>query len=349
VKRLLIGLGCTLVAGCASPGHVGAQESVLIEYLCADWGPAMRLPTKPGDAAQFDDKEEEVYFLKQVSGRGVSIFLCKMKPDGTGKTEIKELWRNPNYPIDTQGQSTWMDVNEKTHKIGLSITYAGNDITGLWTMNSDGSDLKRIIKPDQNEKYLQAINHPSWSPNGKWVVFQEELRGMNPNRFNISRCDAAGGNFKRLLEGAKAQYMQPSFSPDGKEIVFAKYPEGYPGQRWIWLMDDDGMNVRPLIIPKSERFEEKTKGWGDWPAWSPDGTRIFYIGVAEIIADASSGKTEWAGSFQPHSPGWCHWGKHGLIGQVIGGIVSGDIETKHTKALGPSHPAKSHNSSQGDW
>jgi len=48
-----------------------------------------------------------------------------MKPDGGDKTEIKELWKNPNYPIDTQGQSTWMDVNERTRKIALAITYAG--------------------------------------------------------------------------------------------------------------------------------------------------------------------------------------------------------------------------------
>ncbi len=128
---------------------VTAKEFANIEYLCADWGPAMTLPSKPGEKPHFDDSQEEVYFLKQLGTfsrglmgtgehHGINIYLCKMKPDGSGKTEIRELWRNPNYSIDTQDKSTWMNVCVKTHQIALTVTFAGSDITGLWTMNLDG-------------------------------------------------------------------------------------------------------------------------------------------------------------------------------------------------------------------
>ncbi len=210
-----------------------AEEYANVEYLCADWGPAISLPLKQGEQPKYSDTEEDVYFVKQVGwftrkqrvmpkmfpgsneniARGTSIYLCKMKPDGSEKVEIKKLWTNPNYPIDTQGQSTWMDVNEKTGKIVLSITLAGNEITGLWTMNLDGSELKRIIVPEQNPQYLQAINHPSWTPSGEWIVFEEEFRGMNPNRFNIGKCDVAGKRLSRLLEATeKIEYRQPAVS-----------------------------------------------------------------------------------------------------------------------------------------
>jgi len=31
--------------------------------------------------------------------------------------------------------------------------------------------------PAVTTNYLQAINHPSWTPDGQWIVFEEELRG----------------------------------------------------------------------------------------------------------------------------------------------------------------------------
>jgi hypothetical protein len=156
-----------------------AQEFANIEYLCADWGPAMTLPKKAGETPIFSDTEEEIYFLKQVTrftrktrlvpdllgggktediGHGISIYLCKMKPDGSAKTEIKELWKNPNHPIDTQGASTWMDVNESTHKIVLSVLFAGTDVMGLWTMNLDGGDLKQIIRPEWSKEKLVGVD-----------------------------------------------------------------------------------------------------------------------------------------------------------------------------------------------
>ena len=115
INLILVGLFVNL-------GIASAQEFKNIEYLCADWCPAMKLPAKKDQQPQFSDAEEEIYFLKQVGsftrrqhlipnpfsgsktediGHGISIYLCKMKPDGSDKTEIKELWKNPNYPIDT--------------------------------------------------------------------------------------------------------------------------------------------------------------------------------------------------------------------------------------------------------
>ena len=234
-----------------------AQEFCNVEYLCCDWGSAMKLASKPSEKPQFSDKEEEVYFLKQVFyftrkkrlmpdllsgsktediGHGVSIYLCKMKADGSNKTEIKELWKNPNDSIDTQTQSTWMDVNEKTRKIALSITFAGNDITGLWTVNLDGSVLKRIITPEVNEHYLQAINHPSWTPDGQSIVFEERLRGIDPNQHRIVKCDAEGRDRVRLTDGPRDQ--QPAVSPDGKWVAFIHWTvNGDVRDSWLWLVN----------------------------------------------------------------------------------------------------------------
>ena len=325
-----------------------AQEFANVEYLCCDWGPAMTWSGKTNEPPKFSDTEDEIYFLKQVGSftkgplgtqnHGLSIYLCKMKPDGSAKTEIKELWKNPNYPIDTQGQSTWMDVNRKTRKITLSVLFAGTDVMGLWTMNLDGTEFRQIIRPEWGEK-LTGIDHPSWAPDGRWIVFEHRMRGMNPERFNIALCDANGGQLKQLFEATeKIEYRQPSVSPDGKQIAFARYPNGYPGGRQLWLANIDGRDAHPLPNPNDKR---NTHG-GDYPVLSPDGTKIWAMSVG--IVDAVTGqKLLDRRPMVQGRQGTCgcsHWGKSGFIGFTVGGIRFTDPELQESKRLGPSHVAK---------
>lgn len=316
-----------------------AKEFASIEYLCCAWGPAMTLPTKAGEKPQFDDSQEEVYFLKQVAGQGVGIYLCKMKADGSEKTEVKELWRDPNYPIDTQDCTTWMDVCAKTHQIAVTVTYAGSDLTGLWTMNMDGSGLRRIITPEHTTNGLQSVGSVTWTPDGQWLVYGESIRGAGRNG-RVAKCDAKGEKRVYLTDGPFDSY--PRVSPDGKQVAFIHWIiKGDVHDRWLWLVDLDGSNSHPLPNPTAKPNWSAQAHWGLFPAWSPDGRRVFIIGVGLEVIDALTGREVFH-----HSPtlqgsqygitGWPHWGKQGFVGFSVGGILFTDAELREAKWIGSS-------------
>ena len=95
-------------------------------------------------------------------------------------------------------------------------------------------------------------------------------------------------------------------------------------------MDIDGKNPHMFKNPDDKRHGKHS---GSFPAWSPDGKRIFYMGHVCQIVDALTGREV---SDNIGLCGWPHWGRLGLIGFNVGGILFTDVELKKDKWLGAS-------------
>lgn len=145
----------------------------------------------------------------------------------------------------------------------------------IWIMDRDGKGAHKLIGGPKDNY------HPSFSPDGKKIVFVSELNGSR----DIWVAAADGSGAVPLTDDPGTE-DQPAWSPDGRRIAYAAFPrEG--GSFDLWIMNADGSGKRRLTVtPANEIF----------PAWHPSGEAIAYVtdvnGNFDIYRiDVSTGRT----------------------------------------------------------
>jgi Tol biopolymer transport system component len=160
---------------------------------------------------------------------------------------------------------------------GSSIAFhaSGNHAGGIFVAGATGESLHRLT---------DAGFDPSWSPDGKQIVYAME-EAVDPESrqaiSNLFAVDADGGAPRKLTEG---DGMQPAFSPSGKRIVFWA---NVGGQRDIYTIPAGG--GAPVALTNDSAL--------DWsPAWSPDGQSVLFssdrggaMNLWRIAVDESTG------------------------------------------------------------
>ena len=115
---------------------------------------------------------------------------------------------------------------------------------------------------------------PAVSPDNRWIV---SVRGEDPVEVYVS--DAGGKGARRLTHspGGYPHSLAPSFSPDGRRILWSKFGGGADG---LHVMNVDGNDQRRL-----------TDGGQD-PVFSPSGAEIAYTrgGIAVVGADGEGSR-----------------------------------------------------------
>jgi Tol biopolymer transport system component len=148
----------------------------------------------------------------------------------------------------------------------LALNDIGNDpvvMASVSVMDADGTNAKSVFRGAASSFALA----PQWSPKDDWIAFGEGFyflpRGR-PARVRIMRPD---GSELHELTKTEGNSGFPSWSPDGKQIVFRFWSETEFGLRIINL--DDG-SVTKL-----------TTGSDNFPAWSPKGDLIAFTRLSE--------------------------------------------------------------------
>ena len=122
-----------------------------------------------------------------------------------------------------------------------------------------------------------ANDNRAWSPDGKHIVYAHtDDFDVNEKPVNeqIWLMDADGGNQHALTTGSDPKDQLPSWSPDGKFIVYAS---GVADNEAIWVMSADGSGQVQLTGCPPADTAPCAKGNDFGPVWSPDGTRIAFL------------------------------------------------------------------------
>ena len=131
----------------------------------------------------------------------------------------------------------------------------------LFTIRPDGSAAKQITH------VVNAVN-PDWSSNGKTIVAEVESK----SGAGITLLSPTGTVIRNLTP--KGYQGQPSFSPDGKWIVYER--DIAPGNNGVWLMRSNGTDLRRVTRNPFGRGE---CGCDTDPNFSPNGRLITFVRI----------------------------------------------------------------------
>ena len=136
-------------------------------------------------------------------------------------------------------------------RIGFISDRAGGP--ELWMMDWDGDNPKQLTR------HGAIALAPTWSPDGKKMVFTSFLRGT-PALFVLTPQEG----YLRLLWDKGGVNSSATFSPDGKQLAFASSRDGNTD---IYVLPVDGGEPRRLTT---------ARGIDTQPAWAPNGRQIAF-------------------------------------------------------------------------
>jgi Tol biopolymer transport system component len=199
---------------------------------------------------------------------GFDIYLATLD----GKI-VKKLTDAPRYDAEAT-------VNFKTKKI-VYTSMASGDLD-LWSMKSDGSAKKQLTRSQgydggavysrDGKKLVWRANYPK---DDAGMQKYKELLAENltaPMKMEIYVANAEGKGAKRITDFGCASFA-PTFTPDGKKILFASNKHNCDGRRFeLYLMNLDGSGVEQVT---------SFGGFTSFPEFSPDGRKLAFVSDRE--------------------------------------------------------------------
>jgi TolB protein len=202
----------------------GSNQKLLTEGVAPDWSPdgkqiAFSRPVPPGSEIWVINADGSG--VRQITQSGTAKAGPSWSPDG--KQMVFILPKNPISPTDPQPEIGIMDSDGTNERI---LTIADR-------INTDGRGMVCETANDANA--------PAWSPVDNRITFWS---GIENQYGQVWVINSDGTGSKQLTEDCSHRNSDdPSWSPDGKKILFST---GRSGRNELWVMDADGENEQKI-------------------------------------------------------------------------------------------------------
>jgi Tol biopolymer transport system component len=140
---------------------------------------------------------------------------------------------------------------------GKWVAYVSYPEMTLWKSRTDLSEKMQLTFPPMR------VYGPRWSPDGSQIAFGD-VQFHRPWKADL--VSSSGGDSPKQIAPSNQDDFDtdPTWTPDGKSIVFARAGAGGEGKRAIYRVDLGNGNL--TMIPGSDELES--------PRLSPDGQHI---------------------------------------------------------------------------
>jgi len=145
--------------------------------------------------------------------------------------------KNQKNPVVTQITTVVED------RWSPQISWDGKQVVFVANLNGEGGRAYLMSASGGTETEIPTtfwVSTPSFTPNGK-ILFEQE------DNDSIAIMNTDGSGFTQLTNPDHTYFDEyPGASPDGKTMVFARYPANDSGGEDIWIANIDGTNQKQL-------------------------------------------------------------------------------------------------------
>ena len=167
-------------------------------------------PTWSPDGKKIAFSGSNGIYLMEANGSGVKRIIENCVSD-----QCYKVYYSPDWSPD----GTKLALGGSEFLPGM-----GDAVKSIYTVNADGSGLKRITNQDTTnwaDANGAPDHNPDWSPDGEKIVYESKL-----GDYGIYAVDADGSSGERAIyaptQNNEIEAVDPVWSPDGKKIAFGR-------------------------------------------------------------------------------------------------------------------------------
>ncbi|CAD6557602.1 Tol-Pal system protein TolB [Paraburkholderia metrosideri] len=191
------------------------------------------------------------------------ITMRPAHPNGTPMFSFDPNWNYRYIDVFPQLSADRKKLVYTEKAMGSSIAIINPDFTGYQRIYDPANSG---LAPDMIQKGLAGAFQPTWSPNREWVAFGIGdwffTRGMGPGRIARIKADGSMDGKPEILTDGSINSGFPSYSPDGKKIVYR-----------VWSPKVQGLRILDLDTRQTTVLTTEAD---NLPGWSPDGSKIVF-------------------------------------------------------------------------